>query len=148
MTTRWVTRPVWWLVFMTILALLSGQVAVAVQPPSDGSPTVCSGTLTEIGSVLPMEVATAEDIQAFHKAVGTLRIELDAVCKQDKSTLKLFKAKAKQVIFEMSAGATEPVAYLNESQLIVEFYGGPFDARSFRQMVKKALQGQKIPRGD
>ncbi|MDG4560222.1 MAG: hypothetical protein P9E88_02910 [Candidatus Competibacter sp.] len=148
MTIRWVTRPAWRLVFMIVLALLSGQVAVAVQPSSDGSSTVCSGTLTEIGSVLPMEVATAEDIQAFHKAVGTLRIELDAVCKQDKSALKLFKAKAKQVIFEMSAGATEPTAYLKNGQLIVEFYGGPFDARSFRQIVKKVLQGQKVPQND
>ena len=147
MTTRWFARPAW-LVLITILALLSGQVAVAIQPPSDEIPTVCSGVFADIGWVLEPEVATAEDIHAFHNAVGALRSQLDTVCKRDKTTFKLFKAKVKKIVFEMSAGATEPVAYLNESQLIVEFYGGPFDARSFRQMVKKALQGQKIPQGD
>lgn len=145
--TRWYTRPVR-LVFITILALLSGRVAVAVQPPPDRNPTVCSGAFAEIGSVLAPEVATTEDIQAFRKAVDTLRTELDAVCKRDKIAFKLFKAKVKTVIFEMSAGATEPTAYLKNRQLIVEFYGGPFDARSFRQIVKKVLQGQQVPRGD
>jgi hypothetical protein len=147
MTTRWFARPAW-LVFITILALLSDRVAVAIQPSSDESPTVCSGASAEIGSVLAPEVATVEDIQAFHQAVGTLRTELDAVCKWDKTAFKLFKAKVNKVVFEMSAGATEPTAYLKKGQLIVEFYGGPFDARSFRQIVKKVLQGQKVPRGD
>ncbi len=136
------------LAFISILVLfLSGPVAVA-QPPSDGTFTVCSSVPGQIGRVLAPEIATAEDIQAFHKAVNSLRTELNTVCRQDKTVFKLFKVKARKIVFEMSAGATEPVAYLNDSQLIVEFYGGPFDARSFRQMVKKALQGQKIPRGD
>lgn len=147
MTTRWFASPAWQ-VFIMILALLSGRVVFAVQPLPDEAPTVCSGAFAETGSILAPEVATAEDIEAFHKAVDTLRTELDAVCKQDKTALKLFKAKVQKVVFEMSAGATEPTAYLKDGQLIVEFYGGPFDARSFRQIVKKVLQGQKVPRGD
>lgn len=147
MTTRWFARPAW-RIFIMILALLSGRVVFAVQSPPDQAPTVCSGAFTETGSILAPEVATAEDIEAFHKAVDILRTELDTVCKQDKTALKLFKAKVQKVVFEMSAGATEPTAYLKESQLIVEFYGGPFDARSFHQIVKKVLQGQKVPLGD
>ena len=147
MTTRLSAKPTW-LAFITILALLAGRVAGATSPPPDGNPTVCSGAPTEIGSALAPEVATAEDVQAFRKAVDSLRTELDAVCKRDKTAFKLFESKAKKVVFEMSAGATEPTAYLKDGQFIVEFYGGPFDARSFRQIVKKVLQGKPIPLGD
>jgi hypothetical protein len=147
MTIRLFARPAW-LAFITILALLAGPVAGATPPPPDENPTVCSGASAPIGSVLAPEVATAEDVQAFRKAVGSLRAELDTVCKQDKTAFKLFKSKAKKVVFEMSAGATEPTAYLKSTQLIVEFYGGPFDARSFRQIVKKVLQGKPAPLSD
>lgn len=147
MTMRLFARPTW-LAFITILALLAGPVAGAIPPPPDGNPTVCSGAPAEIGSVLAPEVATTEDVQAFRKAVNSLRAELDTLCKRDKIAFKLFQSKAKKVVFEMSAGATEPTAYLKDGQLIVEFYGGPFDARSFRQIAKKVLQGKPVPLGD
>lgn len=147
MTMQLLARPVW-LASITILALLMGPVAGATPPPPDENPTVCSGAPAPIGSVLAPEVATAEDVQAFRKAVNSLRVELDTICKRDKAAFKLFRSKAKKVVFEMGAGATEPTAYLKDGQLIVEFYGGPFDARSFRQTVKKVLQGKPVPHDD
>jgi hypothetical protein len=147
MIAQWFSRPAR-LALIPILALLAGPVAGATPPPPDGSPTVCSGAPAEIGNVLAPEVATAEDVQAFRKAVNSLRAELDAVCERDKSALKLFQAKAKRVVFEMSAGATEPTAYLKDGQLVVEFYGGPFDARQFRRIVNKVLQGKPVPLND
>lgn len=137
-----------WLTLIAMLAPLLGQAVGATLPSPDQNPTVCSGAATETGNILPPEVATSEDVQAFHKAVVSLRAELDAVCKQDKTALKRFESKAKKVVFKMSAGATEPTAYLKDGQFVVEFYGGPFDARSFRQIVKKVLQGKPVPRGD
>ncbi|HRD67518.1 MAG TPA: hypothetical protein PKY50_15345 [Candidatus Competibacter sp.] len=137
-----------WLAFIMIWALLGVRAVVAAQPAAGESQKVCSEIPTEIGNVLDPGVATPEDVQAFRKAVAPLRAELDALCKKDQAAFKLFKTKAKKVVFEMSAGATEPTAYLKEGYLVVEFYGGTFDARSFRQIVKKVLQGRKIPLGD
>lgn len=137
-----------WLAVITIWALLGARAVVAAQPTGGENPKVCSEIPTEIGSVLDPGVAAPEDVRAFRKAVDPLRAELDALCKKDQAAFKLFKKKAKKVVFEMSAGATEPTAYLKEGCLVVEFYGGTFDARSFRQIVKKVLQGRKIPLGD
>lgn len=147
MIVRLLAQPVG-LVLIAMLTFSAGQTAHALQPVPDGNPAVCSGTPTEIGSVLAPEVATTEDVQAFRKAVPSLRTELDTLCKRDKSALKLLKSKADKVVFEMAAGATEPTAYFKDAHLIVEFYGGPFDTRQFRQIVKKVLQGKPIPLGD
>lgn len=139
---RWLVKPAG-LVFMAMLALFMGRAAVA-----DGSSTVCASVPAATGGVLEADVATAEDLQAFHKAVEALRTELNTLCQQDKAALKRFKNRAKSVVFEMSAGATEPTAYLQDGRLVIEFYGGDFDAGSFRQMVRKVLKGQKIPLND
>lgn len=147
MLAQWFSSPAR-LVFIAMLTLSAGQPVNAAQSATEGNPAVCSGTPTEIGNVLAPEVATAEDVRAFREAVTPLRAELDALCKRDKSAFKLFKSKAKQVVFEMSAGATEPTAYFKKAQLVVEFYGGPFDARQFRRIVKKVLQGKPVPLND
>lgn len=146
--TRLLVRPVC-LVLITALAFFTGQMAMARQPAvTDSGSTVCTNVPAKIGSVLDVRVTTIEDIQAFHKAVISLQAELNTLCKQDKISFKNLNNKAKNVVFEMAAGADEPTAYLNNDQLVVEFYGGPFDARSFRQMVKKVVLGQKIPHND
>jgi len=147
MIAQWFSRPAR-LASIAILALLAGPAAGATSPPPGENPVVCAGAPTAISSVLAPEVAPAEDVQAFRKSVDSLRTELDAVCKSDKSALKRFQSKAKRVVFEMSAGATEPTAYLKDGQLVVEFYGGPFDARQFRRIVKKVLQGKPVPLND
>lgn len=147
MISKSLARP-GWLAFIVIWALLGAHAVVAAQPTVDENPEVCSGIPTEVGSILDPGVATLEDVRAFREAVGPLRAELDALCQKDRAAFKLFKAKAKKVVFEMSAGATEPTAYLEEGYLVVEFYGGTFDGRSFRQIVKKVLQGRRIPLGD
>jgi hypothetical protein len=123
--------------------------AIAGQPAvTTGGSTICTSVPAKTGSILDVGVATVADIQAFHKAVISLQAELNVLCKQDKISFKILNNKVKNVVFEMAAGADEPTAYLNNGQLVVEFYGGPLDARSFRQMVKKVLLGRKIPQND
>jgi len=137
------------LTLIAALAFFTGRTAIAVQPVAvDGGSTVCTSIPAETGSVLDEDVASAEDIQSFHKAISSLRAELDALCKQDKTANKRLKDRAKSIVFEMSAGAAEPAAYWRDGRLVVEFYGGSFDGRSFRQHVKKVLLGQKIPIND
>ncbi|HCK80001.1 MAG TPA: hypothetical protein DIC59_00835 [Candidatus Competibacteraceae bacterium] len=136
------------LAFIAVLTLFAGRAVIAIPPASDAVRPVCASVPAATGSVLDAGAATAEDLQAFHKSVESLRAELDRLCKRDKAVLKRFKSRAKSIVFEMSAGATEPTAYLKDGRLVIEFYGGPFDARSFRQMVTKVLKGQKIPDND
>ena len=147
MLVRLLVQPIG-LILIVILTFSANQTVYALQPGSDSNSVVCSGTPAEIGSVLAPEVATTEDIQAFHKAVPSLRTELDTLCKQDKNASKLLKSKADKVVFEMSSGAIEPTAYFKDKHLIIEFYGGSLDARQFRQIVKKVLQGKPIPLSD
>ena len=45
-------------------------------------------------------------------------------------------------MFQIAAGATEPSPYLKDGALIVEFYGGSFDAAQFRHDVEAALRGE------
>jgi hypothetical protein len=51
--------------------------------------------------------------------------------------------EAKQVVFQIAAGAMEPTPYLEEGALVVEFYGGTFDAARFRHDVDAALRGEE-----
>lgn len=130
------------------LALSAGQTASAQPAATDSGSAVCANIPAETGDVLDTDVASADDIQAFHKAVVSLRAELNTLCKQDQTANQRLKDRAKSIVFEMSAGTTEPMAYLKDGRLVVEFYGGSFDGRAFRQQVKKVLSGQKIPHDD
>ncbi|MBL8258785.1 MAG: hypothetical protein JNM60_03110 [Candidatus Competibacteraceae bacterium] len=137
------------LIFVAALVLFAAPPVAALQPAaSNGGSTVCAGVPAETGSVLDSSVATAEDVQAFYQAVKALTTEIDALCRQDKTALKRIKHQAKSVAFEMSAGATEPTPYLNGGRLVVEFYGGAFDAQAFRRAARKALLGQRVPHND
>lgn len=144
------TRPLLKPACLTLIAVLAFFVGQTIAQPAatHGGAAVCTSVPAKTGDVLDTDVASAEDIQAFHKSVASLRAELDTLCKQDKTANQRLQDRAKSIVFEMSAGATEPAAYLKGGRLHVEFYGGSFDGRAFRQQVKKVLSGQKIPHND
>ena len=81
-----------------------------------------------------------EEAAAFVKARVPLESALDAVCKNSHASARLFKKEARRVVFQIAAGATEPSPYLRDGALIVEFYGGDFDAAQFRHDIEAALR--------
>jgi hypothetical protein len=110
--------------------------------PSAGANEVCQGVPTELDEQAARDAFGAADAAAFVKARVPLESALDAVCKINRDSERLFKKEAKRVVFEIAAGATEPSPYLEDGALIVEFYGGSFDAAQFRHDVEAALRGE------
>ena len=121
--------------------------AAAVAALLGGAPTaaaneVCQGVPTELDEQAARDAFGADDAAAFIKARVPLESALDAVCKINRNSARLFKQEATRVVFEIAAGATEPSPYLKDGALIVEFYGGSFDAEQFRHDVEAALRGE------
>jgi len=121
--------------------------AAAVAALLGGAPTaaaneVCQGIPTELDEQAARDAFGADDAAAFIKARVPLESALDAVCKINRNSARLFKQEATRVVFEIAAGATEPSPYLKDGALIVEFYGGSFDAEQFRDDVEAALRGE------
>jgi len=121
--------------------------AAAVAALLGGAPTaaaneVCQGIQTELDEQAARDAFGADDAAAFIKARVPLESALDAVCKINRNSARLFKQEATRVVFEIAAGATEPSPYLKDGTLIVEFYGGSFDAEQFRHDVEAALRGE------
>ena len=110
--------------------------------PTAGANEVCRGVPTELDEQAARDSFGAADAAAFVKARAPLESALDAVCKINRDSARLFKKEAKRVVFEIAAGATEPSPYLKDGTLIVEFYGGSFDAAQFRDDVEAALRGE------
>lgn len=118
-----------------VAALLGGV-------PTAAANEVCQGVPTELDEQAARDAFGADDAAAFVKARAPLESALDAVCKINRDSARLFKKEAKRVVFEIAAGATEPSPYLKDGTLIVEFYGGSFDAAQFRDDVEAALRGE------
>ena len=108
---------------------------------------VCKGIPTELDEQAA-RASFGADAAAFVDARAPLEAALDAVCKNSHDSARLFKKEAKRVVFQIAAGATEPTAYLEDGALIVEFYGGTFDAPQFRHEVDAALRGQEPESND
>lgn len=119
-----------------VVAALLGCVRTA------GANEVCRGVPTELDEQAARDNYGAADAAAFIDARAPLEAALDAVCKGNRDSARLFKKEAKRVVFRIAAGATEPAPYLEEGALIVEFYGGTFDAAQFRRDVEAALHGE------
>jgi len=110
--------------------------------PTAGANEVCRGIPTELDEQAARGAFGAADAAAFVDARAPLEATLDAFCKGNRDSARLFRKEAKRVVFQIAAGATEPTAYLEEGVLIVEFYGGTFDAAQFRHEVDAALRGE------
>jgi hypothetical protein len=126
---------------------LHAGAAAALAALLGGAPTaaaneVCQGIPTELDEQAARNEFGADDAAAFIKARAPLESALDAVCKIDRASAHLFKQEARRVVFQIAAGATEPSPYLKDGALIVEFYGGSFDAGQFRDDVAAALRGE------
>jgi len=116
-------------------ATLLGWVSAA------GANEVCHGVPTELDEQAARDAFGAATAAAFVKARAPLEAVLDAVCATNRDSAHLFKKEARRVVFEIAAGATEPSPYLQDNALIVDFYGGDFDAAQFRHDVEAALRG-------
>jgi hypothetical protein len=116
--------------------------------PSAGANEVCQGVRTELDEQAARDTFGAGDAAAFVKARAPLESALDAVCKINRDSARLFKKEARRVVFQIAAGATEPSPYLQDGVLIVEFYGGSFDAAQFRHDVEAALRGKMSDSND
>jgi hypothetical protein len=108
-----------------------------------GANEVCQGVPTELDEQAARDAFDAADVAAFVDARAPLEAALDDVCKGNRDSARLFKKEAKRVVFQIAAGAMEPTPYLEEGALVVEFYGGPFDAARFRHDVDAALRGEE-----
>jgi hypothetical protein len=117
-----------------VAALLGGV-------PTAAASEVCQGVPTELDEQAARDAFGADDAAAFVKARAPLESALDSVCKMNRDSARLFKQEAKRVVFQIAAGATEPSPYLAGDSLVVEFYGGDFDAAQFRSDVEAALRG-------
>ena len=110
---------------------------------SAGANEVCQGVPTELDEQAARDAFDAADVAALVQARAPLEAALDDVCKGSRDSAHLFKKEAKRVVFQIAAGAMEPTPYLEEGALVVEFYGGTFDAARFRHDVDAALSGEE-----
>ena len=110
---------------------------------SAGANEVCQGVPTELDEQAARDAFDAADVAAFVDSRAPLETALDDVCKGSRDSAHLFKKEAKRVVFQIAAGAMEPTPYLEEGALVVEFYGGTFDAARFRHDVDAALRGEE-----
>jgi hypothetical protein len=123
------------------LAFAAAMAALLGCAPSADANEVCQGVPTELDEQAARDAFGAANAAAFVKARAPLEAVLDAVCATNRGSAHLFKKEARRVVFEIAAGATEPSPYLQDGVLIVEFYGGDFDAAQFRHDVEAALRG-------
>lgn len=128
------------LISRNLAAAAAAAALLACAPPSAAANAVCAGIPTATDDS-DADSFGAADAAAFREARAPLEAELDALCENSADAARLFKTQAKRVVFVMAAGATEPTPYLSEGELIVEFYGGPFDAGAFGGHVDDALHG-------
>jgi len=126
----------------------AAMVALLGCVPAASANEVCRGIPTELDEQAARDAFGAADAAAFVKSRAPLEAALDAVCATNRASARLFKKEAKRVVFQIAAGATEPSPYLEDGALIVEFYGGDFDAAQFRDDVEAALRGEKSDSND
>ena len=120
-------------------AVVAGALGCA---PTAGANEVCRGIPTELDEQAARDSFGDADAAAFVESRAPLEAALDAVCKGSRDSERLFKKEAQRVVFQIAAGAAEPAPYLEDGALIVEFYGGTFDAARFRRDVDAALRGE------
>jgi hypothetical protein len=123
------------LLFAAAVALLAGA-------PSAGANEVCGAIPTELDEQAARDAFGAADAAGFIESRAPLEAALDGVCDGNGDSARLFKSRASRVVFQIAAGATEPLPYLDGGALIVEFYGGAFDAAQFRREVEDTLRGE------
>jgi len=128
--------------FRTAACVFAAMVAVLSYASAARANEVCRGIPTVLDEQGARAAFGATDTAAFVGSRPSLEAALDAVCAGSKDSARLFKQRAKQVVFQMAADATEPSPYLDGTALIVEFYGGAFDAAQFRRDVNDALRGK------
>lgn len=128
--------------------VLAAAVALLARAPGAEANEVCGAIPTELDEQAARDAFGAADAAAFVDARAPLEAALDAVCDGNRDSARLFKTQAKQVVFQIAAGATEPTPYLDDGALIVEFYGGSFDAALFRQWVDDVLRGKESELND
>jgi hypothetical protein len=126
--------------FAPLLALI-GVVPAAAN-------NVCRSVPTDLQEHAAQDAFGAADAGKFAAARAPLEAALDAFCNGDAAEARRFRKRANKVVFQMAADATEPTAYFEDGVLIVEFYGGPFQAARLRQQVKAALRGKASDSND
>jgi hypothetical protein len=109
---------------------------------------VCRDVPTDLQDRAAEDAFGAADAGKFVAARAPLEAALNNLCNDDAAEARRFRTRAKKVVFRMAAGATEPTAYLEDGVLIVEFYGGPFQAGRLRQQVRDALRGKTSDSND
>jgi hypothetical protein len=122
--------------------VLAAAVALLAGAPSAGANEVCGAIPTELDEQAARDAFGTADAAAFIESRAPLEAALDGVCDGNSDGARLFKEQASRVVFQIAAGATEPLPYLDEGALVVEFYGGAFDAAQFRREVEDVLRGE------
>jgi len=103
---------------------------------------VCRDVPTEFQAQKARQAFGDTEAAAFLRSRAPLEAALDSVCTGSDTSARQFRSKARKVVFRMAADATEPSPYFENGTLIVEFYGGNFQAARFRQEVRNALRGK------
>jgi hypothetical protein len=109
---------------------------------------VCRSVPTDFQEHAAQDAFGPAEAGKFVAARAPLEAALNAVCDGDAAEARRFRKKASKVVLRMAADATEPTAYIEDGVLIVEFYGGPFQAARLRQHVKDALRGKTSDSND
>ncbi len=122
--------------------VLAAAMALLARVPGAEANEVCGAIPTELDEQAARAAFGAADAAAFIDSRAPLEAALDGVCDRNGDSARLFKRRASRVVFQIAAGATEPLPYLDGGALIVEFYGGAFDATQFRREVEDTLRGE------
>jgi hypothetical protein len=122
--------------------VLAAAVALLAGAPGAGANEVCGAIPTELDEEAARDAFGAAAAAAFVESRAPLEAALDGVCDGNNDSARLFKERADRVVFQIAAGATEPLPYLDGGALVVEFYGGAFDAAQFRREVEDTLRGE------
>jgi len=83
------------------------------------------------------------DLAAFRKDEAARYAELlESLCKSSTKYRALVERKVDRIDLVNAQGAMEPTLYIRNKALIIEFFGGKFDAGDFDRSLRRALDGK------
>ena len=89
--------------------VLAAAMALLARVPGAEANEVCGAIPTELDEQAARAAFGAADAAAFIDSRAPLEAALDGVCDRNGDSARLFKRRASRVVFQIAAGATEPL---------------------------------------
>jgi len=118
--------------------------------PKGADPAFAPVSIEQCGKPLVMDVKNPAqfrqfgvDLAAFRKNEAAKYAELlESLCKSSTKYRAIVESKIDRIDLVNAQGAMEPTLYIRNKALIIEFFGGSFDAKDFDRSLRRALEGK------